>query len=697
MSDAEAATVSGAKGERVFKIALPGDLVSIDSETTRDIDDALWIESSEDEHRIVVCITDVTKLVALGSTEDENAKLLGATVYVRDAAVRKMLPGHISEGRGSLIEGKPRACFVFEIVLDMDLELKRFLIERQVATVSKRLSYEDVPKILQDETHDLYGVISAAAALSHKLLAKRRKSGAMALYDLARLLYMDEDGRLLQLARRDLVVGNVIVQEMMILTNTLASGYMISHEIPGIFRNHAAKPAAPGSDQLATTIETWLRSGSMDVDEVQKTFAVLMGKAAYGASVTGHYALAQPFYGHSTSPLRRYADLANQFQLKAHLKKQDCPRSKEELEALAVHLNEKAEDRKEERSEGFKDAVKRHAAKAMGRGDLSTLADHEMVQAIKMAAAEGALPDVLVDELVDRFDRSIATDKVTDCLLVVVGVDLWAERLRESFRRWVRLIPTRAVHLLMHAEQTGFVRKAEIAAAGEGTDFEGRVTVTKADGEEASFSAKAPRKKDAEQLASTKAVLWLVGCDPLEEESVVCSAAPGKPAGNPKGALLEMCAKKGWATPTFTSTGQGPSHAMVFSGTVEFEQGSVRHRMTATGAANKKDAEAMASAQLLEALKSQGRPEAKQAAQGESSSGATLQTGNAVGLLQEQAQKNKWQLPEYTFKTLSDVPPKFQATVVVYGAKPGRFQAEGTTKQEAKKKAAEAAVNSWKA
>jgi dsRNA-specific ribonuclease len=136
---------------------------------------------------------------------------------------------------------------------------------------------------------------------------------------------------------------------------------------------------------------------------------------------------------------------------------------------------------------------------------------------------------------------------------------------------------------------------------------------------------------------------------------------------------------------------------MVFSGTVEFEQGSVRHRMTATGAANKKDAEAMASAQLLEALKSQGRPEAKQAAQGESSSGATLQTGNAVGLLQEQAQKNKWQLPEYTFKTLSDVPPKFQATVVVYGAKPGRFQAEGTTKQEAKKKAAEAAVNSWKA
>lgn len=697
MNETQTVTVTGAnerhaRSEKVFQIAMPGGMISIDSETTRDIDDAFWIESCEEEHRIVVCITDVTKLVAIGSTEDQNAKLLGATVYVRDAAVRKMLPGNISEGRGSLIQGKHRACFVFEIVLDADLELKGFVIERQVVTVSKRLSYEDVPKILQDESHELYGVISAAAKLSHKLLAKRRKAGAMALYDLARFLFTDEDGRLRQLARRELVVGNVIVQEMMILTNTLAAGYMISHEVPGLFRNHAAKPAAPGSEQLATNIETWLRSATMDVDEVEKTFAVLMGKAAYGASVTGHYALAQPFYGHFTSPLRRYADLANQFQLKAYLKKQAFPRSKEELEALAVHLNEKAEDRKEERSEGFKDVVKRHAARAMDRGDLSRLADHEMVQAIKMASEEGALPDVLVDELVESFDKSIATDKVTDCMLVVVGVDMWADRLRASFSKWVRLIPTRAVHLLMHAEQTGFVKTAEIGAAGEGTDFEGRVAVMKADGGEAVFTAKASRKKDAEQLACSKAVLWLVGCEPLEDQDLSGGASPGKPAGNPKGALLEWCAKKAWPTPKFTSSGQGPSHAMVFTAAVEFQHGSVRHRMTASGAANKKDAEAMVSAQLLAALKSEAIQEAKAAAQ---SSGAPGQHGgNAVGLLQEQAQKQKWQLPNYTFKTLSDVPPRFQATVAVYGTKPGRFQEEASTKQEAKKRAAEAAVKS---
>ncbi len=70
---------------------------------------------------------------------------------------------------------------------------------------------------------------------------------------------------------------------------------------------------------------------------------------------------------------------------------------------------------------------------------------------------------------------------------------------------------------------------------------------------------------------------------------------------------------------------------------------------------------------------------------------------NAIGWLQEHAQKSRWQLPEYSFKTLSEVPPRFQATVMVYGAKPGRYTGEATTKQEAKKKAAEAAVKGAKA
>lgn len=698
MSESVAPTMRVDKrAEGAFKIVLPTQIVTIDSESTMDIDDGMFVESRDDVHRVVVCIADPTSLVSVGSTEDENAKLLGATVYVREKAVRKMLPAHISEAKGSLLAGKPRKCFVFEALLDgEELTLKGFNIERRLVTISHRLAYEDVPVILQDEQHDLYKLVADAASLAHKLLAKRRKRGALALYDLTRLLYLDEEGKLVQLARMDQVVGNIIVQEMMVLTNTLAAGFMVENGIPGIFRNHEAKPAAPESCQLAQTIETWLASGAIDADEVQRTFSTLMGKAKYGASVTGHFALAQPFYGHFTSPLRRYADLVNLRQLRSFLKGVDYTLDKGALEQLSVMLNEKADQRKDERSEGFKDVVVRSASRAIERGDLSRLADHEMVQAIKLGVADGVLPRVLVDELTRRFGQSVVTDKITDCLLVSVGVALWPDQLREAFKAWLLLIPTRSVHLLMHAEQTGFVRKVAIDASGDGTSFEGVARVVTSAGDEQLFNGAGARKKDAEQAACVRAVLWLVGCElPVDRESHGTKGIAPRPKGNPKGALLELCQKNGWPMPTFESSGQGPSHTMVFSATVTLNAGGKVVRTDSAGASSKKDAESMASAAMLERVGSLAHGERKAEVQFEHvlPPGATVDGGgNPVGVLQEMAQKNRWKMPDYGFETLREVPPLFRATVTVHGKAVGKFTGEASTKQEAKKRAAAKAV-----
>lgn len=75
------------------KVSIPEVLVTIDSASTRDIDDAVSVETLPDGgSRVLVCIADPTKLVLPGSTEDENAKLLGATVYAGESAIRKMVP-----------------------------------------------------------------------------------------------------------------------------------------------------------------------------------------------------------------------------------------------------------------------------------------------------------------------------------------------------------------------------------------------------------------------------------------------------------------------------------------------------------------------------------------------------------------------------------------------------------------------------
>jgi ribonuclease R len=666
-------------------IASPEHLVTIDSQSTRDIDDAIGVEQLESGFRVVIAITDPTGLVKPGSTEDENARLLGATVYVRDTALRKMLPPSISEHRGSLIAGAGRKVFAFEAVLDASLELMSFRVVRQFMTVTERLSYDDIPRILQGETSSLQGALKAAASLGHQLLTKRRKSGALALYDLARMLYMDDEGRFIQLARQEEVIGNIIVQELMILGNSLVAGYMVHHEIPAIFRNHKAKSAAPPSDELFGTIESWLNSGTMDVSKIESTFAVLMGKAAYGATVTGHYALALPFYAHLTSPLRRYADLVNLRQLRAYLKKIPFPHSQDELQVLADDLNEKAQDRKDERSNGFKQVVKAHAARAIENGSVERLADHEMVQAIKMRVSPGGLPEILTDELVRRLDRAMVTDKIVDCLLQDGGSD-WPSTLKTAFAKWLAEAPARGVNLLTHAHQSGFLSALDISATGEGTVFEGSVSIARPGAPAATFSANGSRKRDAEQLACVKAVLWLIGAAVPEEvahEQVV------KVGGNPKGRLLELCQANAWPMPVYVSSGKGPSHAMVFQAEVSLSVGDVVHREFFSGAANKKDAEAQVSARLLLKLKS-ASPKKAEATIAVAADPST--EWNPIGELQEIAQRAGIKPPEYAFDVLSEVPPKFRATVVVAAPVAGRYAGEASTKQEAKKNAARKAL-----
>ena len=667
-------------------IELPEHLVTIDSESTRDIDDAIGVEQLESGFRVVIAITDPISLVKLGSTEDENAKLLGATVYVRDSAVRKMLPPSISEIRGSLIEGKPRKVFAFEAILDAGLDVVSFRVSRQMATVSHRLSYDAIPLILQGEQSALQASMKAAASLGHQLLTKRRKNGAMALYDLARMLYMDDEGRLVQLARKDDVIGHIIVQELMILVNSLAAGYMVKNEIPGIFRNHKAKSAAPSASELSETIQTWIDSGTMDASVMASTFSVLLGKAQYGATVTGHYALALPFYVHLSSPLRRYADLVNLRQMRAYLKKIPFPYEQQELQELAEFLNEKADDRKEERSNGFKEVVKAHAARALHRGSLDRLADHEMVQAIKIGRSLESFPDALVDELVKRLNEATATDKIVDCLFQNAQDGL-PDALKSALANWVVEAPTRAVNLLMHASQSNVIEALQINAQGQGTSFLGTVIFAKPQSEPVLFSANGSSKREAEQSACAKAALSLFGAS-ISDHKVTASVEPL--TGNPKSQLMELCQAKRWPMPVYASTGKGPSHAMIFQSTVSVTVGNQTHTESFSGAANKKDAEAQASALLFVKLGALAAGKSQK-----NSIPDIVPSGgqNPISLLQELAQKKGHKPPEYTVDVVSEVPPKFRITVSVKLPVAGSYVGEASTKQQAKTNAAARALS----
>lgn len=661
--------------------------VTVDSASTRDIDDGMWMEKQGDDLHIVIAIADPTRLVAMDSTEDACARLLGSTIYVRDQAVRKMLPPRISEDEGSLMAGRRRKALVMDIVLGQDFEVRAFELHRCMVEVAHRLSYEEIPGILQQQEHPLRPMVGLAAQVGRSLLQKRRHAGALALYDLTRLLLTDEDGRLVQLSRADEMVGHIIVQELMVLTNTLMAGYMLSHSIPGIFRNHEPSSAAPPADELARTIEAWMQSNALDAEKVHAQFAMVVGKAYYSAHVKGHFALAIGCYGHFTSPLRRYADLVNLRQVIAHLKGQPLPYDAEKLNFLALDLNDAMERRKLERTQGFKDVVAQTATRALQQNRLTHLADHELAKAAKLAHEAGGLPESLSAELVRRLDGAMATDKLTDTLVMEVPVFLWPDSLKTAFLNWMLLSPARSMHIVHHGAQTGVFKDMTISADGEGVAFTAQVRFQTADGHQVQVAGTGVRKKEAEQNAANRAVAHFLGLslvDGLFSSGVHEAASPV--LGNPKGALLELCQKRGWGMPTYEGSGKGPSHAMLFSAAVTLIVRGQVYSAASNGAGNKKEAEARASATLLQQLTDAGlnAPEAPVSSTG--FVGDSGQHPNPIGALQELAQKGKFAPPDYAITTLRADPPKFQsvATVTIHGQR-RTFTATSNTKQEAKK------------
>lgn len=120
------------------------------------------------------------------------------------------------------------------------------------------------------------------------MLHRRRRGGALAVYDLQRLIVANEEGRLVQLSRAEEVLGHIIVQEAMVLVNTLAAKFMVEHDVPGLYRNHVPRPASPPVRDLAETLEAWIKSGELDLASARAQFHAIVGRASYGATTLGH-------------------------------------------------------------------------------------------------------------------------------------------------------------------------------------------------------------------------------------------------------------------------------------------------------------------------------------------------------------------------------------------------------------------------
>lgn len=319
-------------------------IITIDGEDAKDLDDAVGIERIDNGYRLYVHIADVSNFVKEGTGLDKEALLRGTSVYFADRVI-PMLPPEISNGICSLNPNEDK--LTLSVVMDINNEGKvfDFKITEGVIKTTRRMTYTNVSKILDDENFgkaefsDIYNDILLMAELSDILTKNREKRGYINFNFPESKFIFDENKNIVDIVPREFTKANLIIEEFMLLCNETVAGFAFWTELPFIYRIHE-KPDEEKLEAFKKILNlqgyTLKNSGKIypsmfnsvlkeikDKPEEKVINTMLlraMMKAKYSPNNAGHFGLALENYCHFTSPIRRYPDLAIHRILKKYLK-----------------------------------------------------------------------------------------------------------------------------------------------------------------------------------------------------------------------------------------------------------------------------------------------------------------------------------------------------------------------------------------
>jgi len=224
-------------------------IVTIDGETARDFDDAVYVERREGGGWLLqVHIADVAHYVTPESPLDREARLRGNSVYFLDRAV-PMLPEALSNGMCSL---KPREDrLVLSAIMQFDSS-GRMLNSRMTPGIirsAERMTYTNVNKVLEGdaEMSARYAQLShhfrAMKGLALLLNARRAEHGSID-FDLPEpVIEFDDQQQMTNIGRSERNIAHRLIEEFMLAANRAVAHYLIQRGLPALHRVHE-KPDA---------------------------------------------------------------------------------------------------------------------------------------------------------------------------------------------------------------------------------------------------------------------------------------------------------------------------------------------------------------------------------------------------------------------------------------------------------------------
>ena len=367
---AEVAAFTARKGKVVRRDLRALTTFTIDSPSSRDLDDALSVYPADADGGIRVCvhIADVAAHVRPGTAVDAEARRAATSVYL-PGWTRPMLPNKLSEDALSLVPDADRDTLTVEMRIASDGSVTSADVYASRIRSDTRLSYEVAAAVLagaapEDVAESVIDALRWLRTAGARLGVQRLRRGGVEARRVEPDLTVEVvEGEAAQVAAKPSNPANLLIERLMVAANESVAGWLVDRGLPGVFRVHpapgpeaapaleafcAASGYHPGFGSVLTPLDLAALSAQLDVaadDTASAVWDVLLGflgRASYTPVAGPHFGLASGGYLHFTSPIRRYADLAVHRVIHAFLSgRRDIAEFPEvaELAALCAHIN----------------------------------------------------------------------------------------------------------------------------------------------------------------------------------------------------------------------------------------------------------------------------------------------------------------------------------------------------------------------
>ena len=359
-------------------------MVTIDGEDAKDLDDAITISKEGDLYKLGVHIADVTNYVQEKSALDREAFQRGTSVYLVDRVI-PMLPHALSNGICSLNEGVDRLALSCIMTINEKGMVVDHKIAETVVRVDRRMTYTSVKKILEEQDaeeikkyEELVPMFQLMEELAAILREKRKKRGSIDFDFPETKMVLDKDGTPIDIKPYDRNVATKIIEDFMLLANETVAEDYFWQEIPFVYRTHDV-PDEEKIKKLATFINNFghsmhIANNEVRPKEIQKLLTKIEGtneemlisrlalrsmkQAKYTPENTGHFGLAAQYYCHFTSPIRRYPDLQIHRIIKDNLRGRMNQDKIHHYEAILDEVAKKSSERERLAEEAERETIK---------------------------------------------------------------------------------------------------------------------------------------------------------------------------------------------------------------------------------------------------------------------------------------------------------------------------------------------------